>query len=126
MHRVLVIDDEQSIRKALELGLSSKTIAVHSVPGGMDGIRLGCGIHYDVLIVDLHLPDIHGIQVIQQIKKCNPSATFIVITGYLNGENRSEVERIGVNDYLEKPLDLGLLTQAVHRGLGEHKPFNNQ
>ena len=68
MQRILVVDDEASIRKALHAGLASDNFEVDLASNGMNGIQLGQKQAYDILIADLSLPDINGLEVIKKIK----------------------------------------------------------
>jgi len=117
MERILVIDDEASICKALKIGLASDNFEVDLASDGQSGIRLGQNHAYDILIADLSLPDINGLEVIKKIKYSSPEIIPIIITG--NGSMKSSLEaiRLEVSDYLEKPLSLDSIKKAIARGL---------
>ncbi len=117
MERILVIDDEASIRKALQIGLDSVDYQVDLASDGESGILLGKNQTYDVIIADLSLPDINGLEVIKEIKNSTPDIIPIIITG--NGSMQSSLEaiRLEVSDYLEKPLDLKNVRDAISRGV---------
>ncbi len=117
MERILVIDDEASICKALKIGLASENFEIDLASDGASGIRLGQKQAYDVLIADLSLPDINGLEVIKKIKYSSPEIIPIIITG--NGSMKSTLEalRLEVSDYLEKPLSLAAVKDAIARGL---------
>jgi DNA-binding NtrC family response regulator len=119
VRRILVVDDEPSIGKALTLGLSSKELEVDVAENGRTGVRLGSRKHYDVLIADLCLPDIDGLEVIRRIKSHSPEIIAIVITGNPDRESSMEASSQGVSSYLKKPLDLKSLKNAIERGLEE-------
>jgi DNA-binding NtrC family response regulator len=121
VRRILVVDDEPSIGKALTLGLSTKELEVDVAENGRIGVRLGSRKHYDVLIADLCLPDIDGLEVIRRIKSHSPEIVSIVITGNPERESSMEATSQGVNVYLEKPLDLKSLKNAIERGLEERE-----
>ena len=117
MERILVIDDEASICKALKIGLASENFEIDMARDGQSGIRLGQEHAYDILIADLSLPDINGFEVIKKIKYSSPEIIPIIITG--NGSMKSTLEalRLEVSDYLEKPLSLAAVKTAIARGL---------
>ena len=117
MERILVIDDEASIRKALQIGLDSANYQVDLASDGESGILLGKNQAYDVVIADLSLPDITGLEVIKKIKNATPDIIPIIITG--NGSMQSSLEaiRLEVSDYLEKPLNLENVKDAISRGV---------
>ncbi|QTA89548.1 sensor histidine kinase [Desulfonema magnum] len=117
MNRILVIDDEPSIRKALSMGLAFEGYEVDVAQDGSNGILFGHQKDYDVLIVDLSLPDINGLEVIREIKQKAPEIIPIIITG--NGSIESSVEAIHleVSDYLEKPLSFESVKKSIVKGL---------
>ena len=117
MERILVIDDEASICKALKMGLASENFEIDLARDGLSGIQLGQKQPYDILIADLSLPDIHGLEVIKKIKLSSPEIIPIIITG--NGSLQSSLKalRLEVSDYLEKPLSLASVKDAIARGL---------
>jgi DNA-binding NtrC family response regulator len=121
MKRILVVDDESSIRRALAMGLTSKDFEVDVAEDGMSGIRLGSWKQYEVLIVDLCLPDIDGLEVIRKIKAYSSEAISIVITGNPSSETSIEAICEEVNAYLEKPLDMQSVKNAIHRGLEQRE-----
>ena len=117
--RILVVDDEPSIGRALTLGLSSKELEVDVAGNGRLGVRLGSRKQYDVLIADLCLPDIDGLEVIRRIKSHSPEIVSIIITGNPSRETSMEATSQGVSGYLEKPLDMKSLKNAIRLGLEE-------
>jgi DNA-binding NtrC family response regulator len=121
MRRILVVDDEASIRKALQMGLSSKEVEVDVADDGKTGVELGSRGHYDVVIADLCLPDLDGLEVIQRIRKHSPEVVSIIISGDPRRDNFLEAKRHEITVFLEKPLDLRSVKDAVERGLQERE-----
>ena len=121
MYRILVVDDEPSIRKALSMGLASDEFEVDVASDGNKGILLGARKKYDILIVDLCLPDIYGLEVIEKIKLGTPEIISIIITGNTDMESSIESIRLGVSDYIEKPLDLKTIKDAIAKALQERE-----
>lgn len=119
VRRILVVDDEPSIGKALTLGLSSKELDVDVAENGRIGVRLGSRKQYDILIADLCLPDIDGLEVIRRIKSHFPEIVSIIITGNPSRETSMQATKQGVSGYLEKPLDMESIKSAIGRGLEE-------
>ena len=117
MERILVIDDEASIRKALQIGLASEKFVVDLAGDGISGIQLGQKRSYDVLIADLCLPDINGLEVIRKIKHSTPDIIPIVITGKGDMKSSLEAIRLEVSDFLEKPLSLSSVKDSIARGI---------
>ncbi len=81
MERILIIDDEASLLKALQLGLATDNYTVDLADNGRSGIRLGQTHSYDILITDLVIPDMNGLEVIKSIKSSSPEIVPIIITG---------------------------------------------
>lgn len=121
VRRILVVDDEPSIGKALKMGLSSSEVEVDVAESGNTGVELGTRQHYDVLIADLYLPDIDGLEVIAKIKCCCPEIVSIIITGNPSRETSMEATSQGVKCYLVKPLDMKSLRNAIELGLKERE-----
>jgi len=117
MERILVIDDEASIRKALQIGLASEDFEVDLAGDGISGIQLGQKRSYDILIADLCLPDINGLEVIKKIRQSTPDIIPIVITGKGNMDSSLEAIRLEVSDFLEKPLSLSSVKDSIARGI---------
>lgn len=117
MDRILIVEDDSSIRKALTMGLTSKNYEVDNAKDGFTGVYMGTQKKYDVLVTDLCLPDYNGIQVIEKIKKNLPDIVPIVITGRGSMESTIEAIRLEVADYLEKPVSLRTVENAIVQGL---------
>ena len=121
LRRILVVDDEPSIGKALKMGLSSSEVEVDVAESGSMGVELGTRQHYDVLIADLCLPDIDGLEVIARIRSCCPEIVSIIMTGNPSRETSIEATSQGVCGYLEKPLYMKSLKNAIELGLEERQ-----
>ncbi len=117
MERILVVDDEASIRKALQIGLASENFEIDLARDGLSGIQMGQQKAYDILIADLCLPDMTGLDVIKKIKTTSPAVIPIVITGKGSMASSLEAIRLEVSDYLEKPLSLASVKESIARGL---------
>ncbi len=117
MERILVVDDEASIRKALQIGLASENYEIDLAKDGNSGIQMGQQKAYDILIADLCLPDMTGLDVIKNIKATSPTVIPIVITGKGSMQSSLEAIRLEVSDYLEKPLSLASVKASIARGL---------
>jgi len=120
MQRILVVDDEKSICKALETGLSSNWWAtVDTACSGHSALLLGYQHTYDVIIADLHLPDMTGIDVIRSLKQVSRDIIPFIITGHGCYESSREAIQLNVRHYFEKPLNFESLELAVIREINE-------
>lgn len=117
MERILVVDDEASIRKALQIGLTSNSFEVDLASDGFSGVQLGQKRAYDILIADLCLPDMNGLELVKKIKDVSPEIIPIVITGKGDMQSSLEAIRLEVVDYLEKPLSLMSVKNSIARGI---------
>lgn len=119
MNRILVVDDEPSILQGLALGLSSQETIVDLASAGNAAIQQGRRAMYDVLIVDLCLPDMHGFDVIRKLKEQNPQLIVIVITAQCSRESVAEARGLGVHDYFEKPFHVHSIRDAITLGIAQ-------
>jgi signal transduction histidine kinase len=115
--RILIVDDDPSICKALALDLSRKGVWVETAGDGKTGIQLGSCNRYDILITDLMLQDINGFEVIRQIRRCLPEIVLIIITGNANVKDTVEALRLGVFDFLEKPFAMQTVRDTIARAI---------
>lgn len=113
MHRILIVDDEKSICKALEMGLRSPDFDINIAFSGNAALMLGHHYLYDIIIADISLPDMSGLEVIRDIKQVSPDIIAFVITG--NGTYKTTLEaiRLEVRHYFEKPLNLDSIRIAI-------------
>ncbi|HEY8550473.1 MAG TPA: sigma-54 dependent transcriptional regulator [Vicinamibacterales bacterium] len=115
MPTLLVIDDEPSILDAMrQLGRSSGFDVV-CCASGRSGIDAARQSRPDVAIVDLRIPDIDGLQVLQAIHRETPRCRMVLMTGYASVDTAVEAIRLGAMDYLSKPLDVGRVEQLLQQ-----------
>ncbi|HBF42110.1 MAG TPA: response regulator [Desulfobacteraceae bacterium] len=111
--RVLVIDDESVICDACELVLSEKGHTVtlrNNGRAGLNAIREGT---YDILLLDMKLPDIDGMDILKVVREEKPGLCTIVMTGYSSISNAVQAMRKGADNYLAKPFTEDELVQAI-------------
>ena len=117
--RVLVVDDEASIRELLTRTLALTEYDVEAVADGrtgLDRLRLG---PYDLLIADLRMPVMDGLTLIREARRLQPNLKAIIITGYSTESSAIEAVNLGVVGYLVKPFRVPQILAAVGRALGE-------
>ena len=116
--QILLMEDEVVVAEGLQMILSEEG---HQVEIANTGTRALEQLHskpYDLLVADLRLPDINGMDVIKQIKADGSDTGIIVITGYSTVETAVNAMRIGASDYLAKPFTDDQIRQAVDKVLG--------
>lgn len=117
--RVLVVDDEASIRELLSKTLALAEYEVDTAPDGraaVERLRLG---HYDLLIADLKMPGLDGLSLIREARRLNADLPVIIITGFSTESSAIEAVNLGVAGYLTKPFRVPQVLAAAARALGE-------
>ena len=104
--KILVIEDEDQVRQSYDDMFSFFGYDVESVPNGREGMSRITKQDYDIVITDLNMPEMNGIEVLKYIKKKKPYIEVIVITGYATLENAIEAMKVGAYDYFAKPVDI--------------------
>jgi DNA-binding NtrC family response regulator len=101
---VLVIDDEEVVRLGYRRVLSGDGFRVMSAGCGAEALELMAGNRFDVVLLDLRLPNMDGLAVLRAIKAAWPESEVVVVTGYPCLETAKEAVRLGAYDYLAKPV----------------------
>ena len=118
---ILLIDDEEALCTAAEKILAKEGYHVTSLNTATDGLARFESDGADLLITDLMLPDLEGIQVLKRAKEIRPTVEVIVITGHGTVEKAVEAMRLGAYDFIEKPLDRAALVRAVSKAVEKQK-----
>lgn len=116
--RVLVIDDEPVICDACELILSEKGCSVNRCLTGKTGLSAIERGGQDIVLLDLKLPDLEGMDILKNIKKEKPDLRVIVMTGYDTIPVAVEAMKAGATDYLGKPFTDDELIAAIEKACG--------
>lgn len=116
--RVLVIDDEPRGREILSLLLTDQGYEVKTVASGRQALAMIAQFNADLILLDLRLPDVDGGLLLRLLRE-HTRANVIIITGYPTAETAVESFRLGVFDYLTKPIDNDLLLRTVARALAK-------
>src|SRR5882762_2445612 len=120
MDNILVVDDERNIRTLCARVLAGDQIEVHGVGTGKEGLQTADEVSPDLVLLDLRLPDMDGIDVLRALKGRHPETAVIIITGFGQIQSAVEAMKSGAADYLEKPFEhLEKLKLAVTRALEE-------
>ena len=116
LHKVLVVDDDRGVRESMRILLKGQyelTLAV----SGADAIAKFPECKPDVVLLDLRLGDMHGIDVLQNIKMIDPTVEVVLVTAYATIDTARKAIRLGAFDYLTKPFDPPELENVVRRGV---------
>ena len=114
---IMVVDDELSMREVLEMMLNKEGYQVTCAENGRNAIGLLEKNQYDLMLCDIRLGDISGLDVLQASKKCNPDTVVILISAYASTETAVEAMNAGAYDYVPKPFDKDELMQTVAKAL---------
>jgi DNA-binding response OmpR family regulator len=117
---ILVMEDERSVAKGLEMILSEEGYLVDLADTGELAMEAFRQKRFDLLVADLRLPDIDGMEVIKQVKAEKPETEVIVITGYGTTARAVTAMKLGVHDFLPKPFTENQIMTAIDQALKKH------
>lgn len=109
MLKILVIDDERSIRNTLKDILGFEGYLVELAENGRNGIDMALSNDFDIILCDIKMPEVDGLEVLEQIIKNKPESTVVMISGHGTIDTAVEAIKKGAFDFIEKPLDLNRL-----------------
>lgn len=117
MAKILVIDDEPSILESLSMFLTEKGHRVVTAETGTAGLDLFLRRFFHVVIMDIRLPDVNGLDVLQSMMAKKKPSKIIMITAFQDMETTILAIKRGAFDYIHKPLDVGDIQDAVNRAV---------
>lgn len=123
--RVLVVDDESVVIRSCDRILGGEGIEVEGAVTGEDGVKRAEGNGFDLLLLDLKMPDTNGIEVLRRIKAVKPGLAVIIITGYPSVDTAVEAMKLGALDYVVKPFAPAELRSTVTKAL-KHRAVRKQ
>ncbi len=119
--RILVIDDEAIVRISCRKCLALEGYDVTVAGTGLEGLKSTETERYDLILTDLKMPDMDGMEFLVKMKQAQPEAKVIMITGYSTVEHAEEALRLGAYNYIEKPFTPDTLVAAVKKALESDK-----
>ena len=119
MSRILIIEDEASIRRVLTKILSeeSDSYIVEDAEDGIQGLEKIKNNDYDLVLCDIKMPKMDGVEVLEAVKKIKPEIPMVMISGHGDMETAIQTMRLGAFDYISKPPDLNRLLNTVRNAL---------
>jgi len=117
--KILVVDDEMRIREGCRDVLSQQGFEVASADSGKKGLDMIAREHFDIILLDLMMPEISGLEVLPEVKASHPDTVVIVITGYATIEHSIEAMKSGAFDFIPKPFSPEQLKVVVSKAI-EH------
>jgi len=115
--KVLVVDDERSLLDMLEIVLSSHGFRVITTQDPVDALRLVRAEDPDVVVEDIRMPGMDGLELLKRIKEGEPDLPVIIITAFYTDQNTIEAMRLGAFDYIKKPFDIDQLKGTIERAV---------
>src|SRR5512143_73223 len=117
MNRILIVDDEQSMRELLSIMLRKEGFDVVAAANGESAIKAIQSDIYDLVITDIRMPQIDGIELLRTVKEVSPETVVIVITAFATTETAVDAMKLGAYDYITKPFKNEEIKLIVHKAL---------
>lgn len=111
--RVLLIEDDPSTQQSLKMMLESSSMVVDATDLGEDGLEIGKLYDYDIIILDLMLPDIDGMEVLRRLRDARVVTPVLILSGLTESENKVKGLASGADDYLTKPFNKAELLARI-------------
>ncbi len=111
--RILVVDDDESIRKVLLTILEEEGYSVDTAKNGREAISKSNRKFYNLALIDIRLPDIQGIELLSKIRDTTPKMRKIIITGYPSLQNAVEALNRGADAYVMKPFEMEKVLKTI-------------
>jgi len=116
--KILIVDDEEDVRNLISRALSRAGYEVEVAPDGEGAIEMLSKNYYHVLLTDLKMPGLSGIELIEETKKIHPDVQTIILTGFPSMESAIDAVNLGCAGYLQKPLqDINDVVTAVNNAV---------
>lgn len=119
--KILVLDDEEIVRVSCKKCLTPEGYDVDVAANGVEGLAMTENNRYDVILTDLKMPDMDGMEFLAKVKERHPDTKVIMITGYSTVEHAVKAMRMGAYNYIEKPFTPDALIDAVKEALTGEK-----
>lgn len=117
--KVLLVDDEEAFVNTLAQRLKMRELLVDTVYDGEQALSFIKKTEPDVIVLDLKMPGLHGIEVLREIKKFKQRIQVIILTGHGTEKDEAEAKKLGGFDFLRKPADIDLLVAKIKEAYWE-------
>ncbi len=112
--RILLIEDDPMTSKSIEMMLASANLNVYATDLGEEGIDLGKLYDYDLILLDINLPDMNGHEVLRQLRLAKIDTPILILSGMDDTENKIKGFGFGADDYMTKPFHREELVARIH------------
>lgn len=113
--RILVVEDEDEIRKVIKMNLEFENHEVIAVDNGKKALQIIDNQHFDLMILDIMLPEVNGLQICEQVRLQNSKVGIIIVSAKDTSADRITGLKLGADDYLTKPFELEELLLRVNK-----------
>ncbi|MDX1584348.1 MAG: response regulator, partial [Thermoanaerobaculia bacterium] len=119
--RVLVVDDEAAVRDAIRMTLEYEGYQIEEAKSGKEGIEKGLTGAHDVILLDIKMPVVDGMEVLDRYREGSVTAPVIVVSGHGDVRTAVEATKRGAYDFIEKPLNRDRLLLSVRNATTQHR-----
>lgn len=119
MKKVLIVDDDNELRKNLSEIMTGAGYEAHQAASGREAVEMATDMDFDVVLLDLIMPKMSGSDVLVELRRVSPRSKVIMITAFASIENAVDAIKRGATDYLAKPFKIDELLMRVMRALEE-------
>ena len=119
--KILVVDDEDIVRTSCSRTLSPEGYEIRLAKNGAEGLKMASEERFDLVLTDLKMPDMDGIEVLRIIKEQWPETAVIIVTGYQTVDTAVKAIKLGAYDYIEKPFTPDALISAVAEAMANRQ-----
>src|SRR4030065_221532 len=116
-NKILIVDDEVSMREFLEIMLSKEGHKVSSAGSGKEALNMLNDTIYDLIVSDVQMPGMNGIELLRNVKEVCPDTTVIMITAYASTESGVEAMKAGAYGYIKKPFKVDEIKLIIKNAL---------
>jgi CheY-like chemotaxis protein len=113
MIRIMIIEDDEQMRSLMKDFLEEEGFETDSASGGLEGLRILSDGHFDLVITDIRMPGLTGLDILPTIRRLKPEIPIIVVTAYGGDEVRRRCLARGATAYFEKPIHLSQLRAVI-------------
>jgi DNA-binding NtrC family response regulator len=118
---ILIVDDQESIRHFIEKAMLDEGYQVSTAGEGREGLQVVARQEPDLVLLDLRLPDMHGLDVLKKLKEDDADLQVIIMTAFGDVESAVRAMKLGAHDYINKPINLEQLFITVEKALESRK-----
>jgi DNA-binding NtrC family response regulator len=111
--KVLIVDDEERFRSTMRKLLTIRGLFAETAGSGEEALRELTANPYDVVILDVRMPEMDGVRALAEIRKIDPEIAVLIMTGYASVDTAKEIIKMGAHDYLLKPYDIEDLMEKI-------------